>query len=266
MSKALCQPLLRKGLAEVERRIRAAGRLALFADFDGTLTSIVPDPAQAKLDPPTRETLLRISRRHDISTTIISGRALNDLRARIGIDGLVYAGNHGLEISGKQMHFVEPVAAARREQLREISESLAARLWHIDGAFVEYKGLSTSVHYRRVVAEADVEEIEKIVSTLLSQSALFRLSSGNKVFEIIPRTNWHKGAAVCWINDRLGDATALSVYIGDDRTDEDAFRMLPEAITVKVGDIAETAARYHLAGPREVDEFLFWLSRSRPNT
>jgi trehalose-phosphatase len=125
---------------------------------------------------------------------------------------------------------------------------------------VEYKGLTAAVHYR-MAAEADWTRIEQIVYAATARNgALFHVNPGRKVFDIVPRTNWHKGAAVEWINGHLGNREVLTVYLGDDTSDEDAFSVLPDAVTIKVGAPAATCARYGLAGPAAVHEFLLWLA------
>jgi len=106
-----------------------------------------------------------------------------------------------------------------------------------------------------------VQQISTVVrDTIATNPEWFQLKSGSKVLEIVPRTNWNKGAAVRWINRRLGDGEILSIYIGDDNTDEDAFRELPDSITVKVGDAAGTLARYQTPDPDAVHDFLLWLT------
>lgn len=248
---------------EIEERVRAARKISLFLDFDGTLAPIVPDPADAQLDAATRETLSGISRKDHIVTTVISGRSLDDLRARIGLPDTIYAGNHGLEIRGRQLDFVEPAAAERSVQLLQLTDRLTSDLRAIPGVFVEYKGLTTAVHHRQA-AEADAPQIEKAVREAVAPfAALFHVSSGKKVFDIVPRIGWHKGSAVRWINDRLGNRDALCIYFGDDSTDEDAFCTLPEAITFKVGGLGETHAKYRVKSPAEVHEFLRWLEMTR---
>src|SRR5262249_30689845 len=87
----------------------------------------------------------------------------------------------------------------------------------------------------------------------------FRLAKGNKVFEIRPRVPWNKGTAVHWIQQQLGRPDALTIYLGDDITDEDAFMALPEAISVKVGKMSRTAADFRLKDPAEVCRFLAWV-------
>jgi trehalose-phosphatase len=251
-------------LSKIEDRIRTAARISLFLDFDGTLVPLQQDPSAARLDAPARESLSRIAGNEHIATTIISGRAVADLLLRIGIEGLVYAGNHGLEICGRQLRFIEPAAAARREDLRQLSGQIAAEFGNIAGVLVEYKGLTTSVHYRGA-AVRELARIESTVRALASPAAeSFVVRSGKMAFEIVPRTSWHKGAAALWINQSLDHGNILSIYLGDDTTDEDAFRALPDQITVKVGNSAITSARYHLANPSAVHEFLTWLAKHVP--
>jgi trehalose 6-phosphate phosphatase len=90
---------------------------------------------------------------------------------------------------------------------------------------------------------------------------LFQVHAGKMIFEIVPRTAWHKGAAVQWINGHLGGPERLSIYFGDDRTDEDAFRALPEGVTFKVGAAGETHAKYRVENTTDVPQFLQWLER-----
>lgn len=247
-------------ISEVKERIRSANRVALFLDFDGTLVPIADDPGEPKLDPDTAETLKLLAGQDFLITTIISGRAVEDLYSRIRLSGLIYAGNHGLEIFGRNLRFVEPTASDRREKLERLCGELAVELDPIDGVLVEYKGLTASVHYRRVAAECFPEVQTAVYAGVARHGALFHINIGRKVFEILPRTGWHKGAAVRWINSRLGAANLLSIYLGDDTTDEDAFSVLTDAVTVKVGPAAATCARYRLPDPAAVHEFLLWLA------
>jgi len=255
----MSQPLA-QAIGEIEKRLRSAGRLSLFLDFDGTLVPLGPDPSAIRLDPATRETLNRLSHRESITTTVISGRAIDDLYMRVGVKGIVYAGNHGLQIFGRGMYFVEPTAAARSSELCRMSSALVEKLKPFMGAFVEFKGLTTAIHFR-ITPEENVQQISTVVrDTIATNPECFQLKSGSKVLEIVPRTNWNKGAAVRWINRRLGDGEILSIYIGDDNTDEDAFRELPDSITVKVGDPAGTLARYQAPDPDAVHDFLLRLT------
>lgn len=260
---AMSRSLWECGLDQIQERLIYAPGLSLFLNFDGTLAPWTEDPDEARLDDLTRCALEALSKRSDVLTVILSGRSLADIQPRVGIPGLVYAGNHGLEISGRGMHFIDPFAAARRDLLARVSESLAANLKGILGVRVEYKGLTVSVHYRQAQT-ANMLDIEKIVQAVVApRVSPFYLDVGKMALDVIPRTDWHKGAAVCWINSRLGNPAALSIYAGDDRTDEIAFRTLSDAITICVGNSGWTSAKYAVADAADLREFLFWLDRYR---
>lgn len=251
------------GIDQIQERLIYAPSLSLFLNFDGTLTPWTEDPDETRLDDLTRNLLESFSKRSDVLTVIVSGRSLADIQPRVGIPGLVYAGNHGLEISGRGIQFIEPFAAARRELLARVSESLAANLRGILGVRVEYKGLTASVHYRGAQS-TNMQDIEHIVQAVVApRVSPFYLDVGKMALDVIPRTDWHKGAAVCWINSRLGDPGALSIYAGDDRSDEIAFRTLSDAVTICVGDSGWTSAKYLVSDTNDLREFLFWLDRYR---
>lgn len=256
---------------EIERRIRAREPVSLFLDYDGTLAPIVRDPANAHLDSSVRRALDRLSRRRNLNITVISGRALSDLQARIALPYLIYGGNHGLEIKGPGVRFMQPTAGALRPELLDLCERLASELEDIAGTVVENKGLTASVHYRQADPQ-DVGKIEKIVlAAVQNNTARFRVSGGHEVFEILPVADWNKGAAVSWIHTELGGDQPFTIYLGDDSTDEAAFRVLIGAVTVKVGAPTSTSAQYQVAGPAQVREFLLWLesiafARSRAAT
>ena len=209
---------------------------ALFFDFDGTLAPIVHSPKLARLPTVTRATLERLGARADCTVTIVSGRGrLADVRDRVGIDGLIYAGNHGLEIEGPGFKFVEPTAAASvRPGARDGRRTDAA--CGPTRRLVEPKGLTTSIHYRNVPSEHR-DDLARIVHEAVgTDPTRFVLTTGHSVWEIRPRVAWHKGQAIHWVLQQLGDPMGrLVLYLGDDRTDEDAFACLPDGITVKVG-------------------------------
>ncbi|MBI2683278.1 MAG: trehalose-phosphatase [Acidobacteriales bacterium] len=258
MSRQQPQPLA-DCFPEIERRIRAREAVSLFLDFDGTLTPLVGDPAEARLDAAVQRAIDRLSRKRNLNVTVISGRSLHDLHARIGLPYVIYAGNHGFEIKGPGLRFMQPIAGALRPELQDLCSRLAVSLSSIPGAKVENKVLTASVHYRQA-DPADVAQIEEVILASVKQNAArFRVSLGHQVFEILPVAGWNKGAAVNWIHDQLGGPTPITIYLGDDSTDEAAFRMLTGSITVKVGPLDPTSARYHSPGPAQVREFLLWL-------
>jgi len=250
-------------IEEVVARATYAPYLLLCLDFDGTLVAIAESPDQVRLEPETRNLIADLALRPDITTAIISGRNRADLQSLISIPGLIYAGNHGLEISGPGFVFVEPTALACREALQALAAELTARLTGIPGAFVEDKGLTLSVHDRKVPAER-LDEVRRLVHAVLANSAHpFHMMAGDRIYDIRPRVPWDKGVAVHWIRKQIGRPDALVIYLGDDATDEDAFVGLQDDVTIKVGPGGETVARYRLETIADVRQFLRRLSSLR---
>jgi trehalose 6-phosphate phosphatase len=181
----------------------------------------------------------------------------------VGLNAIL-AGNHGLEILEGNTSWRHPTAAALQPVLHEICGELVARVGEIPGALVEDKGLTASLHYRNV-ASADVPLMSEILNSLVApHDGLFFVRKGQNVFEIVPGTRWDKGSAVLRILESLRKTRSgeLAVcYIGDDTTDECAFRRLPGAITVRVGKNCPTAARFRARDPAHVARFLHWLQR-----
>jgi trehalose-phosphatase len=247
---------------EWQELVAAADRILLFLDFDGTLAPIVPNPGDARLPETTLAALRTLSEDDGITLVFVSGRSLADLQRRVGVAGAIYAGNHGLEIEGRGIDFVHNEAAPAGPAMRAIEQELRVALAGIPGILIENKGPTLSVHYRRVpvddfarVANA-VQQVQGLHSDSVDQTV------GRKVFEFRPRTGWDKGAAAKWIRERVG-CDALANYIGDDRTDEDAFRALKGAVTIHTGESGRTAATYRLDGPEAVGRFLKWLGDTR---
>lgn len=246
-------------LSEIAARIESFQDLLLFVDFDGTLAPIADDPARVSLPPETRQALARLAALPKFSVAVISGRALPDLRERVGLENLFYAGNHGLEIRGPGVEFVEPAAALRLKALGELSRNLRTLLHDIPGVAVENKVLSASVHYRRAPAGSFPRIRETVDGVVGSNGRPFEVTLGRKVLEIRPRVDWNKGMAVRWIRESLGKPDALSLYVGDDLTDEDAFSALPRGITISIGRDHPTSAHYYIERQESVQRFLDWL-------
>ncbi len=233
-------------------------RLAVFLDYDGTLTPIVERPEMAVLSDKMRASVRRLAQ---VSTVaVVSGRDLGDVRERVGIDGIAYAGSHGFDIlgpAGKSMALEK--GEAFLPALERAEHELRRRTSRIDGAQLERKRYSLAVHYRRV-APKDVPTVEKHVDQVVEQIPELRKTLGKKVFDLQPNIDWDKGKAVEWLLDTLGlsGPQVLPMYLGDDVTDEDAFGALAgRGVTVAVqAPPAPTAAGYRLADPAEVERFL----------
>ena len=245
--------------------IGVASHILLLSDYDGTLTPIVGRPDEATLSPEVREKLCALAQKSTFSVGIISGRSLSEVKAMVGIEGIYYAGNHGLEIDGPGLKFVSPAAKAAQAEIKYIVGQLSAKLDSIEGVIVEDKGLSLSVHYRLVQKgeENQVAEIfHQITSPLLSEGRI-RVTSGKKVWEVRPPIDWHKGKAVEAITREikafLKFEELLTVYLGDDTTDEDAFMVVhrPQGWSIFVGgENPSSNADYFLNSTSEVMTFL----------
>jgi trehalose 6-phosphate phosphatase len=254
---------MNRSLFELQTAVRShlssERRVLLLSDFDGTLTPIVAHPGEVVLMPEERRLLVELARRPRFVVAILSGRSLDDVRARVGVDGLIYGGNHGLEIHGPGVHFVEPTAAAIAPTLRELTDALHGALASIPGVLVENKHLTASVHVRQARESSRAEVLEAVHVMVRARGGRFRVTIGQAVFEIRPAVAWDKGAAGLWIRHRAAaDADPICV-LGDDRTDEDTFRALPDAVTIKIGEGTPTAARYILPSPADAAVFLSWL-------
>jgi trehalose-phosphatase len=249
-------------LKDLEGRIRSGRRVLLFVDFDGTLVPIRDDPMACELSPEGRDLLGRIAAHPNAAVAVVSGRDLPDLRPRVGVDGLAYAGNHGLEIRGPGFEYREPGAVALAGELAAITAELTAALTGVPGAWVQNKVLSASVHYRRTPAGLVPRVKEAVERVAGPHRERFVLRGGKMVLEVRPAVDWHKGRAVRWLWERLaaGAPNPVAIYLGDDATDEDAFAAVPDGVTVMVGPSRQTAARYRLDGPPDVTRFLAWLA------
>ena len=255
---------LPSALEGIEALRATAGKrsFAFFLDYDGTLTGIVERPDLAVLAPEMRTVLTNLASRFTVA--VVSGRGLEDVRKLVGVPGLIYAGSHGFEIEGpaglsvQAEHGTDYLPA-----LDAIEAALHSGLEPLSGALVERKRFSVAVHYR-LVAPDDQPRFEEVVDGVLAAHPEFRKGLGKKVYELQPDIEWDKGRAVRWVIDalRLDLREVLPIYIGDDVTDEDAFRALADdglGILVRDGAAARTAARYTLASPEEVGRFFALL-------
>ena len=240
--------------------LRDAQGVLLLLDYDGTLTPIVDRPNLALLPPETRDLLLGLSRREKFLVGVISGRSLKDVTAMVDIDGLIYAGNHGLEIRGPGMDFTHPDAALLEGTLNRVYSRLQCSLAHLPGVLVEHKGLTLSIHYR-LASEPAAAEGEAAVAAAAGpfvESGRVNVTRGKKVMEVRPAVAWHKGKAISKLLAAYPQAS-LPVFVGDDLTDEDGFEAVRDAggLAVFVGPArTPTRALYRLDSPQEVAETL----------
>lgn len=233
-------------------------KIAIFLDYDGTLTPIVARPDLAVLSSEMRNCLKEISQHY--TTAIISGRQLKDVYALVDINSLYYAGNHGFEIEGPEhTHIKQTFGTEFLSVLKKVHREIKEKIENIPGLLIEDKKYSLSVHYR-LVDENEIEKIETIVDHVLKKNPTLQKHHGKKVFEIRPRMNWDKGKAVLHVLKtlKLDTPDVFPIYIGDDVTDEDAFRTLKNrGIGILVTDTDQLSrADYLLKDVVEVKTFL----------
>jgi len=233
---------------EVAGRVRSAGSVALFLDFDGTLAPIVPDPYAVAMNRASRAALLRLAANPRVDAWIVSGRCQADLRNLVGVAGMSYLGVHGGDTDRAFPESVmKLVADARRE--------LESRLNGTAGVLIEDKRIAFAVHHRRASATEATQARKLLDQVIGKREGALRIVPGDRVWEVLPREIRGKGAAVRheW---RLRAPDALPIYIGNDGTDESAFAALAEGITARVGAARPTRARYALRNSCEVARFL----------
>lgn len=261
-------PHARERVAEWGRAWADSGTLVLLLDFDGTLAPIVEKPEDAAIS---TDAQLAIDRLMNAGATIaiVSGRGLADARERLGLPSLAYAGNHGMEIEMPGLRQVHPEAAAARPSLDALVQRLEKELGAIAGAIIEDKGLTLSIHYRQV-DRAAVERVRAAVHEAARFHAGLKVTEGKEVLEVRPDVDWHKGKAVEFLLEKMRPPEGAPIlYIGDDRTDEDAFAALKgvgggEGVLVSEGRPGETAASSFVETTKEVAKLLDLLADSRP--
>jgi alpha,alpha-trehalase len=254
-------PLALQSMDDITRRIDGR-RVAVFLDYDGTLTPIVARPDLAILSESMRETLDALA--DQCVVVVVSGRRRDNVTKLVNLPRLIYVGSHGFDIAGpggldtwnREAEPFVPIIAEAEQEIR-------GKIGQIDGALVEGKIYAVAVHYR-LVAEHDVPFIEAAVDEVVARHPKLRKTGGKKVFEVRPRMDWDKGKAVLWLLDALdlGGPDVTPFYLGDDLTDEDAFTALKgRGIGILVSDrLLPTAADYRLRDPDEVRAFLEALS------
>ncbi len=224
--------------------------MILFLDFDGTITPIVSSPELAVLSAETRAVLKELNEAPNTRVAVVSGRSIGDLKQRVALP-LIYAGNHGLEIEGPGMQFRHELAEQLAPRLLDVLEPVRRVLAHVPDILFEQKGLTASVHYRQVPSGLWPFVIETVQEIVSNSAPGFLTRNGKRVVEIRPAIDWNKGRAALWILDQLGVREETILCMGDDETDEDLFRLLPEAETYHVGQPGESAARYTVPSPEE---------------
>jgi trehalose 6-phosphate phosphatase len=245
----------------------AGRRPAVFTDYDGVLTPIVDRPEDARMSPEMRDVLRALARR--CSVCVVSGRDRSVVQDLMGVHDLVVAGSHGFDIWHPELGVLEHEAASGFENLVEdVTATLSEEVGDLAGVSVEPKRASVAVHYR--LADDPVrEKVASVVRDLLiRRGEELKLTPGKMVYELQPKLDWNKGRAVEYLIETLGLAGPefVPLYLGDDVTDEDAFRVLRgRGVPIYVGWLADldrdTEAEFTLDSVDDVAELLDGLAR-----
>ncbi|MDI9644754.1 MAG: trehalose-phosphatase [Candidatus Verstraetearchaeota archaeon] len=231
---------------------------AVFLDYDGSLTPIVDDPDSAFLHPATKAVLMKAKEAFPLG--IISGRDLDDLARRVGLEGVTLAGSHGFDIMLKDgRRLGEGRWSGFGMELDLALKELAEAVGRIGGVKIERKRFAVTVHYRQARA-GDKERILKEFDSVASKHESLRKSYGKTVAELLPKAEWNKGTALLEIltEEGLSEQTHFVFFAGDDVTDEDAFKVVKRrGIGIFVGEPErQTEAEYQLSSPDELRSFI----------
>lgn len=238
----------------------------LFLDYDGTICPLSKETYHPVLSSAMREMLEKLKRKPCVKVGIISGRSIKDLKKKIGLRSLVYSGNHGLEIEGPGIRFESPVKAGHKKIMDGLLLKFREQFSDIPGLLVNDKGLSVSLHYRFTSPSCKKwihKTYQEIIQPLLSTGKII-VFPGKKIHEVKPNILWNKGNAVEWLltheSGKKKEFPLLPFYLGDDVTDEDAFRVLSDkGIAVRIGrPRGKSHARYFL---KNINEVLLFLKR-----
>lgn len=235
----------------------------LCIDFDGVLAPIVRDPSAAAMLPDNRELLRSLNDHHHLA--IVSGRPLNELVELVGLPELDHWGSHGAERLTNGRRHDCPEAAAGAEVLARCATGLRDELEDLgDDLLIETKASAVTAHTRKLPRPA-ARRVAESAKAIAEHEDLI-LTGGKEVHELRLPTAPDKGDVVQELLTEVAasGASATAWFIGDDETDEDAFRAIgAKGVTIAVGRERRTSARHHLADPTEVSVLLARLAASR---
>jgi trehalose 6-phosphate phosphatase len=253
----------------INRKLSKSSQIVLLLDYDGTLTPIVDRPELAVLAGSTRGVLKKLAKCKRFKLAVVSGRNIKELKKLVKLRGIYYAGNHGLEAIGPSFYFIHPRVEGLKNTSWLVHYSLKNAFRDIQGVIIENKTYSLTLHYRMVPVAKRKEIIKRfmaVVKPFLGNMG-FRIFKNKMSLELMPDTKWDKGNIIRILlreitSNKLG---VQVIFVGDDNTDEDAFKALKDiGATILVGK-RKSQAKYYVKDVPGVIRFLNRLHAYQSN-
>ena len=243
----------------------------IFIDIDGTISEITKTPEKAVVTSSMRNELLKLQEKFQM-VGVISGRSVKNARTMVGMEGLLYIGNHGMEYLNNGEICIDSQAQKYLEDIKKVSRILKnSELSQIKGLIFEDKGICFSIHYRECESPENVHKnILEVISQFMDSSEL-KVTEGRKIIEIKPPVSQDKGSII----EKIIETYHLNkvIYLGDDITDLDAFNKLRElrkncnvqsaSILVhssEIPDYLKNSTLFYVNSVDDVQRFFKWLS------
>jgi trehalose 6-phosphate phosphatase len=243
---------------------------AILTDVDGTISEIAATPEKAVVTPSMKKELSKLKEKFQM-VTVISGRSVQNAKAMVGVDGILYVGNHGMEYINDGEIFIDPEAVKYLADIKKIAEKLKnSELSKIKGLMFEDKGICICIHYRKCeIQENTRKRIIDAINNSINTSEL-KLTEGRKLVELKPPISRDKGFIVEKILEKY-DLNRV-IYLGDDVTDFDAFTKLKElektgkiktasilVLSNEIPDYVKSSSLFYVRNVNEVQRFFKWL-------
>jgi len=243
---------------------------AIVTDVDGTISEIVPTPDEAMVTESMQNALIKLHEKFQL-VAVVSGRSVLNAREMVGVEGLLYVGNHGMEFLKNNHLSMDPQVEKYLPQIKKTGKKIKeGDLSRINGLIFEDKGICYSIHYRCSHSPENVRE--KILNTLQKDPECknLNISEGRRLVELKPPVNCDKGTILHGVIDQYN--LKKIIYLGDDITDSDAFNKLKElenegkiegaGILVRSSEIPSYVKKHSSFFVNDVDEvlkFFQWL-------
>ena len=255
-------------LEEIESAVQGK-TLFVALDFDGTLAPLNNDPEAVEISAEMKKRVKNLALRCPVA--IVTGRDLDDIRERVGLEELFYSGSHGFEIAGPRESGLSFEAGEEfLPALDQAEELLPGIIGDIPGVLIQRKRFSISIHYRMVGRDRIRELIEKAGRAVKGIGGLVARND-KKALEILPGMTWNKGSALLWILEAAGmtEKDSFAISIGDDVTDEDMYKAVKGRgagiIVAGTEPHLSSFADYRLGNVDEAGRFIEILERIAGN-